>query len=60
MFNNFSRIKANIINSKEGKLDEYIKKREELQADLKHRFEALKILKSIFAYFVSPFICDII
>lgn len=35
------------------------KKFKELQADSKHTFEDLKRLKSKFAYFVHPFICDI-
>ena len=32
----------------------------ELQANFKYRFEDLKSLKSTFAFYVNPFICDII
>ena len=58
IFNPFPRVKANIINIKEEKLDEFKEKLKELQANFKHKFEDLKSFKSTFLYFVNPFICD--
>lgn len=60
LFNRYSRVKANIITIKEETLEECKEKLEELPAYFKHRFKDLKSLKFTFAYFVSPFICDII
>ena len=60
MFNNFSRVKTNVINIKKEKLDEYKEKLKGLQANFKHRFEDLKSFKYALGYFVNPFICDII
>ena len=60
IFNHFPRIKANIIDIREEKLNEYKEKLQELQADFKRRFEDLKSFKSTFAFFVNPFMCDII
>ena len=59
IFNHFPWVKINVINIKE-KLDEYKEKLKEYQANFKHRFVDLESFKSIFAYFVNPFICDII
>ena len=60
IFNHFPWEKANIINVKEEKFDEYKEKWKELQANFRYSFEDLKSLKSTFAYFVKPSTCDII
>ena len=60
IFNHFLRVKANKINTKKEKLDKYKGKLKELQGNFKHISEDLKSFNFKFAYFVNPFICDII
>lgn len=59
-FNHFPKIKANVINIKEEKLEEYEQKLIELQEDFQQRFEDLQNLKSSFTYFLNPFACNIV